>query len=121
MKTLPYHVALCSLMVLGRTTCPAQSCDSYVASGRAFLAAQDLGHANASFSNAVALCPNHATGNVFYAATRLLTLADRPAGKSFLDRLGFAPTNRSIYDWTAVLPRDANNVVLVPTNMSASE
>src|SRR5437667_9068223 len=54
----------------------------YVAQGRAYLAATNLVAANNSFSNAVALSPNDPTGNVFYAATRLLVLPLQSAGSN---------------------------------------
>ena len=114
--------ALCLGLALFRGSVQAATtCDGWVSQGRTNLAAHNLTNANLCFSNAVALCPSHATGNVFYAATRLLTLADRPAGHAFLDRLGFAPTNRSVYAWTAYPPHDTNGAPFAPTNMSAAE
>src|SRR5436190_1890203 len=89
--------------------------------GACFLAAHDLTNANARFACAVSQAPTHQTGNVFYAATRLLTLAYQPAANTLLDRLGFAQTNRSVYDWTAFPPTNTNGLTLAPTNMSAAE
>src|ERR1035437_4228357 len=117
MKSL---IILCLLLALTQTSTGAQSADWWVGKGRDFLAARDLTSANNCFAVAVTNAPNHPTANAFYAATRLLTLADQPAGKAFLDRLGFAATNRSVYDWTADVGRDTNGVLLAPTNMSAS-
>jgi len=99
----------------------AQTTDQYVTEGRAFLAAHNITDANARFASALAVTPNHATGNVFRAATRLLTLVDQPAGKALLDRLGLAATNRNVYEWTADFVRDTNGFPLAPSNMSASE
>jgi hypothetical protein len=98
----------------------AQTAATYITQGRSFLAAHDLTNAHSRFASALALSPSHATGNVFYAATRLLTLADRPAGMALLDRLGFSADGRSIYQWTSEPPRDTNGVVIAPTNFSAA-
>lgn len=117
---MKHLLALCFVLVLSQTATPAQSADWWVGRGRDFLAARELTNANNCFAAAVTNAPNHPTANAFYAATRLLTLADQPAGKAFLDRLGFAATNRSVYDWTADVGRDTNGVFLAPTNMSAS-
>jgi hypothetical protein len=108
------------LLLLAGASSPAQTAGENVAQGRFFLSARDLTNAHSRFAAALALDPNHATGNVFYAATRLLTLADRPSGKAFLDRLGFAATNRNVYHWTAGVARDTNGVPLAPANFSAS-
>src|ERR1035437_6481490 len=118
---MKYLLTLCLLLPLTQTSTHAQSADWWVGKGRGFLAARDLINANNCFAAAVTNAPNHPTANVFYAATRLLTLADQPAGKAFLDRLGIAATNRSVYGWTADVGRDTNGVPLAPTNMSASE
>ena len=69
----------------------------------------------------MALAPNNADANVLLAATRLLTLANQPAGEAFLDRLGFAATNRSVYGWTARAPTDTNGVPFAPAGVSAAE
>jgi hypothetical protein len=98
-----------------------QTADTYVTQGRTLLAAHDLMGANSNFAAAVRLSPVHAHGNVLWAGTRLLTLPTQPAGMALLDRLGFAPTNRSLYDWTAMVPQDTNGMALAPTNMSAAE
>ncbi len=99
----------------------AQDANTLITQGRAFLAQKNLTNANARFQAAVQIERGNQNANVFLGATRLLTLVDQPAGKAFLDRLGFAPTNRSFYGWTAGLARDTNGVVLAPANMSASE
>src|SRR4051794_12776488 len=77
----------------------AQTCDQYVANGRAALAAHNLTNANVAFSNAVYKCPNHQTGNVFYAVTRLLTLPGKSPIDSFLTRLNVNQTNRDPYNF----------------------
>jgi len=75
------------LLTLGQTI-PAGPCEDLITTGRVFLAEMNLPAANNCFSNAVVACPGHQTGNVFYAATRLLTWPMRPAGSNFLNRLG---------------------------------
>ena len=114
-KTLVLLLAF--VPALGR----AQTAAGYVAQGRAFLATHDLLNANKRFASAVALAPNNADANVLLAATRLLTLANQPAGEAFLDRLGFGATNRSVYGWTARVPTDTNGVPLAPAGVSAAE
>jgi len=99
----------------------AQTAADYVAQGRAFVAAHDLLNANKQFAAAVALAPNNPDANVLLAATRLLTLANQPAGEAFLNRLGFSATNRSIYAWTATVPKDTNGVPFAPAGVSAAE
>jgi len=99
----------------------AQTADDYVSQGRAFLAATNIVAANNSFSNAVALSPNHQTANVFYAATRLLVLPSQPAGSNFLSRIGMPAAGRDIYNWTAELPTDTNGVPLAPVGVNANE
>ena len=109
------------LLTIGVTVAHAQTADDYVNQGRAFLAAHDLTNANSRFASAVALSPNHATANVFRAATRLLVLPNQPAGSALLDRLGFAQTNRNVYDWTARIARDTNGVPIAPAGVAVSE
>src|SRR3954471_22471826 len=115
-RTLSVTILLLTTQVLLR----AQTADILVSQGRSFLAARDLTNANARFASALAAAPNHSTANVFRAATRLLTLADQPAGKAFLDRLLIGPTNRSVYGWTADFARTTNGTILAPTNVSAA-
>ncbi len=118
MKTI---LAVLTTILLAVSAAEAQTADTYVSQGRAFLAAQDLTNADARFALAVATAPGHTEGNVFRAATRLLTLHTRPAGAALLDRLGFAPTSRDLYHWTAEVPRDVQGLPLAPTNMAAAE
>jgi len=118
MKTF---LSLLVALLLTQSLAPGQTADQYVAQGRADLAAHDLMDANTNFAAALALVPNHATADVFYAATRLLALPNQPAGQAFLNRLGVAATNRSIYNWTALPPADTNGIPLAPTNLSAAE
>ncbi len=119
MKLLP--LLACLLTFSSTPLIYAQNADALVAEGRAFLVAQDLTNANARFASAVSIAPFNDQAKVFYAATRLLTLAEKPAGRALLDKLGFTPTNRSIYAWTATVPTDTNGLPFAPTNMSASE
>ena len=69
----------------------------------------------------MAASPSHQTGNVFYAATRLLTWPNQPAGSNFLSRLGVPNAGRDIYNWTAQPPTDTNGVPLPPAGMNASD
>lgn len=110
-------MALCALI----PSLAAQSANDYVSAGRTYLAGTNLSAANLSFSNAVALSPQHPAANVFYAATRLLVLPSEPAGGNFLSRLGMPSAGRDLYGWTAGLPADTNGVVLAPEGMSAQE
>ncbi len=118
MKTI---VIIFTMLLLFLRGAPAQTAETYISQGRAFLAAHDLTNADARFALAVAASPNHATGNVFRAATRLLTLQNRPAAAAFLDRLGLATTGRDLYNWTADFPRDIHGIPLAPTNLSGAE
>lgn len=99
----------------------AQTADDYVSQGRDFLSATNIVAANGSFSNAVALSPNHETANVFYAITRLMVLPSQPVGSNFLDRIGMPIAGRDIYNWTAKLPTGAHDVPLAPAGVNANE
>src|SRR5512135_3178705 len=102
MKTRTLLIAAV-LLALGQTL-RSQTADDYVNQGRGFLAVTDPIAANTCFSNAVVLSPGHQAGNVFYAATRLLTWPIRPAGSNFLNRLGVPVAGRDLYNWTAQPP-----------------
>jgi hypothetical protein len=108
------------LLTLGQTL-RSQTDDPYIACGRGYLAATNLAAANICFSNAVAVSPGDPTGNVFYAATRLLTWPIRPVGSNFLNRIGVPNAGRDIYNWTAQPPTDTNGVPLAPTGVNANE
>jgi hypothetical protein len=110
----------CLVFLTALTTTQAQTADDYVAQGRAFLVAHDLTNANTSFAAALALSPAHPTANVLRATTRLLLLPDQPAGAALLDQLGFSQTDRSLYNWTATVPRDIHGFPVAPTGMSAT-
>ncbi len=98
-----------------------QTADDFVSQGRTNLALPDIVAANRCFSNAVALAPNHPAANVFYAATRLLTLPYKPSGSNFLDRLGVPCTGRDIYNWTSLPTMDTNHVPCPPPGLNAAE
>lgn len=108
------------LLTLGQTL-RSQTADDYITCGRGYLAVTNLAAANNCFSNAVAVSPGNQTGNVFYAATRLLTWPIRPAGSNFLTRLGVPNAGRDIYNWTAQPPTDTNSVPLAPAGVNANE
>jgi hypothetical protein len=114
-------LAVVSLLAVLTRPLSAQTADDYVGEGRAFLAATNIVAANASFSSAVALSPNHQTANVFYAATRLLAWPTQPVGSNFLDRIGMPADGRNIYNWTAYLPADTNGVPYAPAGVNANE
>jgi hypothetical protein len=118
MKT---KLATLSLMLVLTQPLFAQTADDYVAQGRAYLEATNIVAANASFSNAVALSPNHQTANVFYAATRLLVLPSQSVVSNFLTRIGLPVAGRDIYNWAAKPPTDDNGVPFVPPGLNASE
>lgn len=99
----------------------AQNCDLLISSGRAFLQAGNIPHAYTNFAEAVRLCPNHQTGRVFLAATRLLRLPNLPASEAFLNRLGVTSSNRNIYEWTADLSRNTDGQVIFPPGVGADE
>jgi hypothetical protein len=115
------NVLLITLLLTVSQNVRAQTCEGYISQGRAFLEATNLAAANACFSNAVALCPNHQTGNVFYAATRLLSWPSGTAGSNFLNRLGMPGAGRDIYNWTAQVPTDTNGVGQFPADLDATE
>lgn len=121
-NTLCWSLTVSAMLLLTPAiTGSAQTATTYINQGRAFLAARDLTNANASFASAVRVSASHATGNVFYAATRLLTLGNQPAGKALLDRLGFSSDGRYEYKWTSQPPQDTNGVPFTPPGVSAAE
>ena len=103
------------------SSAPATTCDQWVSQGRASLAASNLVTANLCFSNAVAQCPAHESANVFYAATRLLTLPGQAPLESFLSRLGLGAVGRDFYNWTARFATNSSGDWLVPPNVNAKE
>jgi streptogramin lyase len=102
------------------TVKPTGVSSTYVAAGRAALAAKKMDSAYENFSAAVALAPTDPTANAFLAATRVLDLPNQGAAQTLLNLLGFAQTNRDIYHWTAGLPDDTNGVPLAPAGVSAT-
>ena len=65
--------------------------------------------------------PGQQTGNVFYAATRLLDMAKPAGGQQLPEPLGVPNAGRDIYNWTALPPRDTNGVPLPPTGVNADD
>lgn len=98
-----------------------QTAEQWITRGRTNLVATNLVAANLCFSNAVRLSSGQQTGNVFYAATRLLVWPSQPTGSNFLNRLGVTNAGRSIYHWTALPPTDTNGVPLAPAGVDASD
>jgi hypothetical protein len=110
-----------TLLVLSWTwLVTATPADDYISQGRNDLAAQNVWGANTNFSSALALAPTNATANLLMAATRLLVLPQTPAGSNFLNQLGFAKTNRDLYNWLAEMPVDAHGNRVWPTSYNAS-
>lgn len=99
----------------------AQTPDSWVSQGRSYLAAHDIADANACFAQALALYSSHEDANALYAVTRLLVLPSQPAGSNFLTRIGFPAAGRNIYGWSSTLPKDANGLLVAPSDVSANE
>ena len=116
-----WKLPIAAIWLLAAPAIWAQTADDYVSQGRAFLAVTNLAAANNSFSNALVLAPTHEAGNVLYAATRLLVWPNQPVGSNFLSRLGVPAAGRSIYHWTARLPRDTNGVLVAPAGVNANE
>ena len=108
------------LLFAPRPAC-AQTADQLVVEGRTFLVASNLSQANARFAQALAVDPNHATGNVLHAVTRLLVLHENTVGSNFLTRLGFPLPGRSVYIWTSKLTNDARRKPLAPAGVASAE
>src|ERR1035437_1375739 len=117
----PRTILIVALLLTLAQTIRAATAEYWINLGRASLAATSLAAANNYFSNAVAVTPSHQTGNVFYAATRLLTWPIRPTGSNFLNHLGVPKAGRNIYNWTAELPKDTNHMLLAPAGVNANE
>lgn len=109
------------ILIAGAWTGRGQTCEILIAQGRAALATNNMGVANAHFRDALTLCPSHQTGNVLYAATRLLSLPNEPVTSNFLTRLGLPLAGRDIYDWAAEPPTDTNGVLVAPGGVNAAE
>ncbi|HOB99511.1 MAG TPA: Ig-like domain-containing protein [Verrucomicrobiota bacterium] len=118
MKTLVRAAVLYSTLGLAVN---AQSIPELVAQGRGLLAQQDPANAQLRFEAVLAQAPDNAAANVLLAATRLLTLAQTPAGEVLLDKLGFDATGRRVHNWRSDVPRDAEGRPVAPTGVSASE
>jgi hypothetical protein len=102
-------------------TVRSQTAEQWITRGRTNLVATNLVAANLCFSNAVRLSYGQQTGNVFYAATRLLVWPSQPTGSNFLNRLGVTNAGRNIYNWMALPPTDTNGVPVPPQGVNASD
>jgi hypothetical protein len=118
MKT---HILIPAIVGLLYWNASAQTADQWVSQGSSNLVAHDLIDANSDFAQALSVSPTNETANALYAATRLLVLPSQPMGSNFLTRIGFPISGRSVYDWTARLPKDSNGLVLAPTGVDANE
>lgn len=86
-------------LVVGGINASAQSAADLVTSGRRLLATNDLACARDYFVAAAALAPDDTCANALAGITRVLRLADQPAGKAILERVGLAVTNRGLCGW----------------------
>jgi hypothetical protein len=98
-------VAVLSLVVGSSGAC-GQAAADFVGAGRRLLATNDLRGARDSFTVAATLAPSDASANVLAGATRVLCLAEQPAGKAVLMRLGLTVTNHGLCGWM-VCPGEA--------------
>ena len=99
----------------------AQTADQSVALGRGFLEQQDAAQAQARFEAAVAIAPDHPDANVLLAVTRLVSLANAPAGSALLDRLGFSSAGRNIFNWQSAFERDTEGLPIASEDLSGGE
>jgi sugar lactone lactonase YvrE len=97
----------------------AQTADDHIAQGRTYLEAHDVWAANSQFTAALTLSPTNETANALLAVTRILVIPQTPAGSNFLNQLGFAKTNRDIYNWMARMPEDTNGQTLFPAGYNS--
>jgi hypothetical protein len=118
MKLRLLLVLWCALVSVNLSS---QTVDQLLIEGRAALLAQDMVAAHQKFAAAVQISPNHPVANALLGASRLLVLPYQPPAQQLLDRLGFPPTNRNIFNWTARLPRDTNDIPIVPPNFQTVE
>ncbi|HRY48738.1 MAG TPA: hypothetical protein P5186_11875 [Candidatus Paceibacterota bacterium] len=107
--------------VLAAINLGSQTVDQLLVEGRAALAAQDMVGAHQKFAAAVQANPTHPIANALLGASRILVLPYQPPAQQWLDRLGFSPTNRSIFNWTARLPRDTNDIPIIPPGIQTVE
>ena len=110
---------LITLLALSWTMlAPAQT----FTAGTNALAQNNWWGANTNFAGAVASSPSNPDANVLWAATRLLTLPQTPAGSNFLVALGFPKTNRYLNFQTpaAGLQQDANGYPIFPANYNSA-
>ena len=101
----------------------AQTANTFITQGTNDLnqqTQQGLWNANTNFAYAVALSPTNETANVLWAATRLLTLPQTPAGSNFLNTLNITNGIRSVFGWTAKLPKDTNGYDIFPANYNST-
>lgn len=113
---------LITLLALSWTMlAPAQTANTFITQGTNDLALNNWWGANTNFANAVTLQPTNETANVLWAATRLLTLPQTPAGSNFLVSLGFPATNRYLLHVPeASLPKDTNDYPIFPANYNST-
>ncbi|MBI5384836.1 MAG: Ig-like domain-containing protein, partial [Verrucomicrobia bacterium] len=107
---------------LAASSLSAQTAEQFYSQGTNFLAQHELAHANASFSNALVLSPNHQRANALTAATRLALLFDRPSAQKLMDRLGLSAFGRDLFAWSSDFKRDpVSDSILMAPDLSSDE
>jgi hypothetical protein len=97
-------------LVVGDSGVCGQSAADFLGAGRRLLATNDLRGARDSFAAAATLAPGDASANLLAGATKMLCLAEEPAGKAVLTRFGLAATNRGLCGWMVCLGEAAASV-----------
>lgn len=91
--------------------------DSLVDQGREKLRERDIVEANNYFKQAVTADKNNQAANFFYGITRILVLVEQNSLlKNLLDRFGFDPGGRSIYNFTSRPPKDQSGNYQLPAD-----
>ena len=99
----------------------SQTVDQLVLLGRAALTQKDIVKASSLFDQATVLSPSHQTANALAAGARFFSWPMQTQTQPMLDRLGFAITNRSIYNWTATPQKDKNGNIIPPNDFAVSD
>jgi len=102
---------LVALLVVGAG--PAAWADAF-STGTNDLAHTNLSGAYANLAAAVKASPNDPGANVYFAFTRLLSIPNGSAMKTFLSDWGLSAAGRDVYDWTARPHTDAGGTIEFP-------
>lgn len=98
--------------------------DSLVSSARAALALRKssaVSAATVTLATALGIQPTHEQGLVLHSLARLMDRANTAEFNRFLDRVGFDPVGRDLFHWSSHLPRDADDRLIAPVGVNASE